>query len=60
MKEIKRCPFCGERPTLYNYPFSDIIKCENPWCPVNPAVGVGHDYCKHTDEAIEKWNTREG
>ena len=60
-KTIKPCPFCGEIPTFSAFPYTDIIKCENPNCYVQPGTSYGHPYCKHDIECLIKmWNRRDG
>jgi len=58
--EIKPCPFCGGEAKLRQYPYCDIIRCENDGCEVKPSCGMGHDNadCSKTNELIEAWNTR--
>ena len=60
MTELKPCPCCGVKPNIYRYPFNDSIRCDNQRCPVQPSIGISHEYCKHSDEAIDKWNIRDG
>lgn len=59
MEEIKPCPWCGGRATIFTneYEGTFIIKCNHNRCPVNPELLV--EYIDK-QEAIEAWNTREG
>jgi len=54
------CPFCGGEAKLRQYPYCDIIRCENDGCEVKPSCGMGHDNadCSRTNELIEAWNAR--
>ena len=58
--EIKPCPFCGGEAKLRQYPYCDIIRCENDGCEVKPSCGMGHDNadCSRTNELLEAWNAR--
>ena len=60
MTELKPCPFCGEKPSLFRYPFNDIISCQNQRCYVQPSIGISHEYGRCDDEIVDKWNTRDG
>lgn len=51
--ELKRCPFCGERPVVYRSSFSERyrIRCER---------GCGAETAPYgnKEKAIKKWNMR--
>jgi len=51
---LKRCPFCGGRPTLReNPPQLFWLSCEDIACTARPKV-----YSLSKAEAIARWNTR--
>ncbi len=64
MTELKPCPFCGGEPISYYIPPHEHYIVDFP-----PFEGAGYVECPHCDcglsakteeEAIEKWNRRNG
>ena len=60
MIELKHCPFCGEAARLLEYPFGDIITCDNVRCPATVSISREHAFRDHQEQnlLIEAWNTR--
>ena len=58
--ELKPCPFCGEAARLLEYPFGDIITCDNVRCPATVSISREHAFRDHQEQnlLIEAWNTR--
>ena len=55
MEQLKRCPFCGNKPTLQRYGLYDYaVECNSDECNINPRTPV----CDVEESAIEIWNTR--
>lgn len=60
MKEIKPCPFCGSKISV----FYDSLGSFNFWnkepiaCLCNEPVQISTDTAKTLNEAIEFWNNR--
>ena len=55
MTELKKCPFCGEMPTLEQYNNGMWwIKCENPKCQIAPFT----DMNKSRAVIVREWNRR--
>ena len=52
MDELLSCPFCGGVGTLHS-----IDMCETVYA-VCMNCGVRTIDCKHSEQAIEQWNTR--
>jgi hypothetical protein len=48
---IKRCPFCGELPNVYQVDGEDYCECINPLCPIG--IDNGGEAFKE-----ESWNHR--
>jgi len=51
MLTIKRCPFCGELPNVYQINSEDYCECLNPCCPIS--IDNGGEAFKE-----EVWNHR--
>lgn len=60
MSELKPCPFCGGEARLSQYPFCDIILCENEGCFIKPSLSMSHVNADHSQQhlLIEAWNRR--
>lgn len=54
--ELKPCPFCGGKASIYVSPFSGRVTawCTNKGCGVNPFTC----YTKEIDKAVSYWNRR--
>ncbi len=60
--KIKSCPFCGTKPIVSHYDFTNTsenggyqVMCNNEGCTANPMTH-GHE---KEDDAIKAWNVRE-
>jgi hypothetical protein len=53
MRPPKRCPFCGDRPTVSVVAETTVISCDNELCDVQPCASD-----KDETKALQKWNRR--
>ena len=57
-EELKPCPFCGGKAYVGIYEYATIVICDQ--CGAQTAeVGISPYYAAK-DEAIKRWNKREG
>ena len=60
---LRRCPFCGEKPELWEIPFGWTNGSQTQWqviCGSGAACPglAGTKQCETKEEAVELWNTR--
>lgn len=53
--DLRRCPFCGEKPTYIKTPDGFEIQCMNKLCLAKPIVGFWPKFLDHV-KAAEAWN----
>lgn len=53
-QRLRKCPFCGKTPQVWEYYKGWSIECTHHECLVQPGTNI----YKEKEEAIEAWNRR--